>query len=540
MTRSIFFKLFVIMVVGISIFIGSMMLVQTTFFTQYYIYKKSVAIKDTLKDLPVKNSDYTGSYAQSIMSYFILNNGGSMTIFIKQPIIQGNDENTGSDQGKSSEPTNAFYFSSSIQTDERSSDTINQSSVDISSTVTDSEFIKSQIRYSSEIYEREKELLDSGRSYLYEAHDGNDVRYIISVTAIPGDESTRGLFVTFSSLQPVLEAASVINDYYVIFFIAALVLVVALSFAFSRQLAKPLIHLNDVSSRIAELDFTKECNIKSRDELGNLSKTINKLAGNIKSYIVRLNETNASLQQELRRERELDVMRNEFVAGASHELKTPITVIQGYLHGLQDKMDKGEPVDDYFEIINDETQRMSTLISDMLELSRLDSGKVELQLEPLSISRLISYVLRKLYPKINEKQLKIIKGEADDSVLAFGDSSRIEQVLFNLLSNAINYNHYNGVIKIEIIILEGRQVIEIENSGPHIPDEDLDRIWDKFYRVDKSRSKLLGGTGLGLSITKKILELHNCDFGVFNTSIGVKFYFALENFEQKMSYDLLK
>ena len=221
-------------------------------------------------------------------------------------------------------------------------------------------------------------------------------------------------------------------------------------------------------------------------------------------------------------------MRKEFIASVSHELKTPISIIEGYAEGLKDGIPKGDDIAYYLDVIIDESKNMNSLVCDMLDLSQLESGNFKLNMSQFNIFEFINSIYKKYLNSINDKHLKLNISSTMKNIIVYGDPYRIEEVINNLISNAIRHTPLNKTIAITLKLQENRILVEIENEGSFIENEDLDRIWDKFYKVDKSGNKHLGGTGLGLSIVKNILFLHKSDFGVLNTNTGVCFYFTLD------------
>jgi signal transduction histidine kinase len=338
------------------------------------------------------------------------------------------------------------------------------------------------------------------------------------------------LLVAVSSLQPIEEASTIIREFYIYFFIFAVIVILILSFIYSNMISKPLVRLNNIASKMANLDFSSFCDVKSNDELGNLGNTLNFLSFNLDNALQDLKASNKKLQSDIERERHLDKMRKEFTAGVSHELKTPISLISGYAEGLKDGIVDEESQDFYLDVIMDEANKMSNLVSDMLDLSQLESGTFKLSVDSFYIDKLFISLLKKHSTFMNSKNISI-ETNIDKDLLVSGDVTRIEQVITNFLTNAIRHTPENGVIKVTIKDMENKNnkiVIEIFNSGEPIDDDDLQNIWDKFYKIDKSRTRTDGGTGLGLSIVKNILTLHKSDFGVKNESNGVLFYFTLE------------
>ncbi len=349
-----------------------------------------------------------------------------------------------------------------------------------------------------------------------------------NVVCFSADSSKKEFVFVISSLQPVNEAAIVIKEFYLYFYIGAVFLIVILSFVYSNMISKPLIKINSTASKMAKLDFSERCNIKSEDEIGNLASSLNFLSENLDNALTSLRGANERLENDIKHERTLEKMRKEFTAAVSHELKTPISLIDGYAEALKDNVVVDEDRDYYLDVIIDESRRMSNLVCDMLDLSQLESGNFKLIKEQFYIDELISQIVRKFSAIISEKNIdlrvNLLKNQKVDA-----DWDRIEQVLNNLLTNAIRHVDDNGFIKIEMKKDDKWVIVEVENSGKHIPEEEQKRIWDNFYKIDKSRNRKLGGTGIGLAIVKNILELHQSEYGVNNTEKGAMFYFKLKS-----------
>jgi two-component system, OmpR family, sensor histidine kinase VanS len=357
-----------------------------------------------------------------------------------------------------------------------------------------------------------------------------NINNIVCVSPIVIDNNTTELILAVSSLQPIEEAASVIKEFYIYIFIAAFIIIIILSFIYSNMISKPLVVLNKAASKMAEMDFSSSCDVKGEDEIGNLARTLNFLARNLDTALRDLRATNIKLQEDIEKERHLDRMRKDFVAGVSHELKTPIALISGYAEGIKDNVVEEENRDYYLDVIIDETQKMGNLVSDMLDLSQLESGSFKLRPQSFSIRDMINLVIRKHMAFMSEKNIRVnLNFQNSTNHIVYADKLRIEQVLTNFLTNSIRHTPEGGVINFTVKDEEEEIVYtEIENSGEKIESKDLKNIWDKFYKVDKSRTRNSGGTGLGLSIVKNILLLHRSTFGVKNTEAGVAFHFTLQ------------
>ncbi|WP_040306574.1 sensor histidine kinase [Caloramator australicus] len=334
------------------------------------------------------------------------------------------------------------------------------------------------------------------------------------------------LIICATSLQPISEAILVINKIYVYFVLLAIGIILILSYLYSKIISKPLVEMNKVAVKMANLDFSQKCNIKSEDEIGSLANSLNVLSENLNNALTSLKEANAKLEEDIEKEKKLDKMRRDFIAAVSHDLKTPIALIEGYAEALKDGIFDDKEKDYYLKIILDETKSMTNLVEDMLELSKLESGKFELSKENFKLDKLIKIIVSKFKGPIEEKNITLKLNLIDDMEV-FADFDRMNQVLTNYITNAIKHTPENGTIYINMINEDGQVKVEVENTGSHIPDEERERIWDIFYKLDKSRNRKLGGTGIGLSIVKNVMQLHGGGYGVENTNNGVRFYITL-------------
>ncbi|RAN84141.1 HAMP domain-containing sensor histidine kinase [Bacillus sp. SRB_331] len=354
---------------------------------------------------------------------------------------------------------------------------------------------------------------------------GENIKNSIFVKPIVENGKITEYAFAIASLQPVNEAMLVLKDYYVYALIIVFLVIILLSFYYSKIIVKPLIKINRVTKKMANFDFSEKLPVTADDEIGGLSSGINTLSVNLKDRIDRLNVANTKLQQDIERERQLEKTRKEFISGVSHELKTPLSVIRSFAEGIKDGVSKDTTY--YTDVILEETENMNRLIVEMLELAKLESGTYKLDMTTFSIGELIQQVYTKLLFSMEEKHLQV-DIHADSSLFVKANRSRIEQVVVNLLSNAIRYTPDGEKIHVSVIETEDTVKIKIENTGNPIPEESLEKIWDRFYRLDASRSRHTGGTGLGLSIVKNILDLHHAEYGVYNTTNSVVFYFNLQ------------
>ncbi|BEP28359.1 sensor histidine kinase [Helicovermis profundi] len=330
-------------------------------------------------------------------------------------------------------------------------------------------------------------------------------------------------FYTLASLQPINEVVNILIKTSLYFVLIAILLVVGLSLIISRMITNPLIKLNLTAKKMAKLDFRERYKDIRNDEIGELGDTLNFMSDELSFNINELKVTNKKLLSDIEFKNEQEEIRKEFVSNVSHELKTPLGVIKSFAEGIKDGISK-EKEDYYLEVIIDEISKMNTLIINMLELTNLETKNNELNLEKLNLEELINRILLKFTEIKNSKNIELIVKINEAYIVA--DYRKIENVLLNFISNCFRYTSKDGKI---IIVIDqnrknGKVIFSIENTTSNFSDEELEKIWDRFYRIEKSRSKSLGGSGLGLSIAKTILEKHNFKYGVKNTEIGVIFY----------------
>lgn len=354
------------------------------------------------------------------------------------------------------------------------------------------------------------------------------VKYVILIR--PLSEAANGdsyLFV-MTSMQPVGEAVEILKQYFVYLAPVIVVLSIILSLIYSRIVSRPLVLLSRSAARLAKLDFTEQLELYSKDEFGELSRNLITLSRNLDATLKELTLANVKLQEDVEEKERSEELRKELIANLSHELKTPLGIVKGFAEGLQDEV-ASEKRDRYLTLIVNETDRMNDLIMDMLALSKFEAKAILLQPRDISLTHLIGKVTDSFAQQLEFKHLQFcLKTEEQEEMFVKADPRRIEQVVLNLMSNAIRHAMANSVITIRIErTLSDKITTVVENTGPPIPEEDLKRIWDPFYRAERSRDRKSGGTGLGLAIVKHILELHESEYGVENTNQGVAFYFNL-------------
>lgn len=306
------------------------------------------------------------------------------------------------------------------------------------------------------------------------------------------------------------------------------IVAIALSVVISHLVTKPVLKIRDTAAHMISMDFTQKCDYKAKDELGDLADSLNYLAEKLNDTIGQLQEANGKLQNDLNAQLAIDRMRKDFIASVTHEFKTPLTLIRGYLEMMEDHRLPAHELQSAETIMIGEIDRLDKLVLDLLDLSRLESDTHELNQENFDSSELLNQIAEKCSVVIREHKITLCLKCGADPAGVCADRRGIEQVIINFLSNAINNTPAQGTIILKSENEKDLVRISVFNEGPHIEETDLGRIWDQFYRTDQSRTRKTGGTGLGLAICREILERHGSNYGVENVEGGVQFFFTLK------------
>lgn len=358
------------------------------------------------------------------------------------------------------------------------------------------------------------------------------------LTPMSLNQKNDSIIVTVSSMQPINEATDVIREFYFYLFLGFSLIGIFLSSVYANLISKPLVNINKVAKRMSAMDFTVKCEeTTSDDEIGNLANTLNFLSSTLESALEDLKHKNKKLEEDIEKERKLEEMRKDFVASVSHDLKTPIGIIEGYAEGLKDGIATGKDALIYLETIIDESHKMNKLVTNMLELSKLESGNLELIIERFNILRLIQKIIKSFKLEFESKNIILELNTNLEYCYILGDVFQLEQVITNLLSNALKYTPNGNKVIVDIDSDDEIVTISVENKGAYIPEEEIDNLYNKFYRIDKVRNSSNNSNGLGLAIVKRILKLHESSYSLFNTEDGVKFEFTLKKANDEESYE---
>ena len=335
-------------------------------------------------------------------------------------------------------------------------------------------------------------------------------------------------FIMQTAIESIRDSAAISNQFFIYVALTAMVFGSVLIWWLSRRISEPILELTDISRRMTELDFNAKFTSGSDNEIGVLGAHMNEMSENLEKTISELKTANNELQRDIEQKTQIDEMRKEFLSNVSHELKTPIALIQGYAEGLKECInDDAESRDFYCEVIMDEAQKMNTMVKNLLSLNQLEFGNDVVTMERFDIVALIRNVLNSSKILMDQKEIHLIFKE-EEPVYVWADEFKIEEVVTNYISNAIHHCEFDKVIEVKIQREDSLVRVSVFNTGQPIPEEDLDKVWIKFFKVDKARPREYGGSGIGLSIVKAIMDSLHRECGVRNYDNGVEFWFELD------------
>lgn len=333
-----------------------------------------------------------------------------------------------------------------------------------------------------------------------------------------------------TALESIRESAMITNRFFVMVGIFGIIISTVVIFILANSISKPIKELTVISKRMSNLDFEAKYLSKENDalEIDELGTHINELSDALQKTISELKTANNELRQDIAKKEKLDEMRKEFLSNVSHELKTPLALISGYAEGLKENISKDtQDREFYCEVIIDETNKMNQMVKKLLTLNQLEFGNDTVDMVRFNITELITNMVQAT--QILAEDGILITFEETEPVYVWADEFKTEEVLTNYISNA--FHHAEGEKKIAIYYKKRNGLLRIcvSNTGKQIPEEELEKIWIKFHKVDKSRTREYGGSGIGLSIVKAIMDSMNQKCGVRNLEDGVEFWLELES-----------
>ena len=337
-------------------------------------------------------------------------------------------------------------------------------------------------------------------------------------------------FILRTPLESIRESVALSNRFLMYIMLAMALIGCVFVWYFSKRIANPILELASISKRMADLDFQAKYTSGGKNEIGVLGENFNIMSEKLEQTVSELKSANYELQKDIEKKEKMETMRAEFIGNVSHELKTPIALIQGYAEGLKEGIsDDPESRAFYCDVIMDEAAKMNKMVQNLLTLNQLELGQEEVSFQRFNVVDLIQGVVQSCEILVQQKEADV-RLDTSVPVYVWSDEWKVEQVFRNYFSNALNHLENEKVIDIRVSVDEekGTARISVFNTGKQIPKEDIDQIWNKFYKVDKAHTREYGGNGIGLSIVKAIMESFRKEYGVINYNNGVAFWFELD------------
>jgi signal transduction histidine kinase len=353
----------------------------------------------------------------------------------------------------------------------------------------------------------------------------NDTQQIIMLSKY----SENNYFVLQIPSPNIIYATSLSKKYSILTMMISFILIIPIALFFSYFFTKPIKKILNVTQKIKNKDFSEKCKIDSENELGILANSINEMSNSIQTYIIEIEQKNIQLEKDIEIKKQFEESQKKFVSDVSHEIKTPISIISAYTESIKlGLMENPEDLNEYCDIILDECNRMSSIVKQLLHLSKLENNIKKLNITDFNIVQLVKDDVKKFELKFKNNNISFSLFADNNNINVLADKNEIENVLINYLQNAFKYCDNPGIIEIYIKENKNDVYIGIYNNGNQFNDNEKEKIWNRFYKEDKARTREEDSTGLGLSIVKAIMMLHEMPFGVKNKKNGVEFYIKLK------------
>lgn len=341
------------------------------------------------------------------------------------------------------------------------------------------------------------------------------------------------------AIQGIKDNVSIFNKFVTYIGLVVLAAGIAAAYVLSGYISKPIKELSNLAERMADMDFDARYTGSDKGEIGILGKSMNNMSEKLEQNISQLKTANLELKKDIDKKEKLEQMRSDFLSNVSHELKTPIALIQGYAEGLKEGIsDDPESMEFYCDVIIDESDKMNKMVKKLLALTQIEFGNKQVNIERFNLVDVMEGIIKSVQLRAEQENVKIIF-ENKEPVYVWADEFQIEEVITNYVSNAFNHIDGKRIIEMKIVEKDGIVRMSVFNTGKQIPENELENVWIKFYKVDKARTREYGGNGIGLSIVKAIADSMNKKCGVFNHEDGVEFWFELDGkaSEEGLEYD---
>lgn len=342
------------------------------------------------------------------------------------------------------------------------------------------------------------------------------------------------MVTVLATLQPIDEATHVLVRFLPYISIIVVCIGLGSAFLYSRFITKPLIYMNEGAQKMANLDFSENIVVRSNDELEELSNSLNEMSNNLQRTMLDLQKANEQLKDDIERERKIETKRREFFVTVAHELKTPLTVMKGYIEGMIYHIGPYQNRDLYLEKNHNIIEGMEQLVREILSMSKLEQDTFKLQLEEVNLLELLDSITKDLVFFASQKDIQIIK-QISPNMNVYTDRDLLEKAFKNIIHNAVTYSPHGETVFIEVTGLPKENQIQIKviNTGVKIKEEEIQQLFEPFYRIEKSRNRNTGGSGLGLYIVKQVFESLSIIYAMKNTEDGIQFVATIPKWIRK-------
>lgn len=362
----------------------------------------------------------------------------------------------------------------------------------------------------------------------YTMQIASDSRTATDYVEMWGVFTNGNLFLIRSPIESIEESVRISHRFLLYSGVLAIALGAVILGVLARRVSRPILRLANISERMTRLDFDAKYDGSGAAEIEILGENINTLSETLESTISELKTANNKLLQDIEKKEKIDEMRREFLSNVSHELKTPIALIQGYAEGLKEGVnDDAESREFYCDVIVDEASRMNSMVKKLLTLNQLESGEETATMERFDLVTLLKNYLQSAEILIRQSGATV-RLSVEEKMYVWADEFKVEEVFVNYFTNALHYLSGERVVEVKAVSKGDTVRLSVFNTGEPIPEESLPHLWEKFYKVDKARTREYGGSGIGLSIVKAIMDSFHQQYGVINYDNGVEFWIELE------------
>ena len=518
MKTSLRYKLIGFIALAIALTIFSCMILNKLFLEQYYTDKKKRTIKETFESINVEltaieNEELTSEQRELLDKSEVLSN---VEIYVFTDVQRTTDFGT-------------LYFTHFVYPLSTSINDIGANGMPGAWSRTDNrEIVRVLDAYSNYLFPRANGITQNVRTLestdRYKIMAQHDTSVDSDFIDIFGTLDNGYVCIVRVASQSIGEAVSIANRFMYLSGAFMIVIAIFITLLFSRRFTKPIIELSNIAERMSNLDFDAKYPVTTEDEIGVLGNSMNSLSTTLEKTISELKGANIQLLSDIEEKEKIDNMRTEFISNVTHELKTPIALIQGYAEGLKDCInDDAESREFYCDVIMDEADKMNKMVKSLLSLSKIESGGIPLDIQHFNLNDVISQVLASVDILI-KKSGAVIEFDNSKPCCVWADEYMTEEVVTNYISNALHHVDGERIIRVNTEHVGETVRFSVFNTGTPIADEDIENIWTKFYKADKARTREYGGTGIGLSIVKAVMDAHHRPYGVINHEDGVEFW----------------